>query len=157
MYQALRLASNLNIPILFSDDNVKYPYGYDGNHIRVSHKDSRCDYDLVHELCHWICSTPERRLLPEFGLGEGFSTYSYLQKLPKRVVTKKEAELEENATCILSFILMEQWDMDVSSEAQLTSFDEPDHENMNTKALNKLIEWDVIDTNLEYTGKYRNV
>lgn len=50
--------------------------------------------DLIHELGHWLVSAPERRLFPNFGLGDDFRSSAY----PRKRV--KDPQPEEQAVCV---------------------------------------------------------
>jgi hypothetical protein len=45
------------------------PVGYDGRAFYIA-ADTGCDSEkLLHEVCHWLVATKERRVLPNYGLG----------------------------------------------------------------------------------------
>lgn len=119
----LEIAADLEVEVIFDSDWEKYPYGWDGKALRIEIPVSnpRTVYDLAHELGHWICSTPERRLMPEFGLGPGSSTSGdfYEEMQNAQVLPNHESQNEEEMVCILAGIILHQIGVDVVDESQL--------------------------------------
>jgi hypothetical protein len=143
------IVSRLGIRFIVSNAK-KYKYGYKNNTIRIR-KNDRAVYDLIHELCHWIVCTPKRRRLVEFGLGKGFSTDDiYLES----TVSKKVSQFEEDCACILSFILLKQYQMNVLDEMKETEF-ERDFKSEDTKIFDFLRKHKLITNDYYWTGKYR--
>lgn len=52
-----------NIGIPFEDRDLKNSYSWDGKSISLKAN------QLCHEIAHWIIATPERRSMPDYGLG----------------------------------------------------------------------------------------
>lgn len=63
----------------------------------------------LHEVCHWLLATPERRKLPEYGLGYDpyrMGSTTHWNELPKITVGSAEAIDEEVFTCQLQLAAM---------------------------------------------------
>jgi hypothetical protein len=148
------LSHSFNLDVVYTEvADPLYLYGYDKNTIRIE-KDERAGCDLAHELSHWIVCEPKRRNKPEFGLGCGFSTRD---RNIKAAVSKKIAQFEEDCACILAFILLKKYNVDVKNEARLTEFlyaPNTTNDNIN-KVFSKLREWRIINKEREYTRLYR--
>lgn len=99
---AMMAMSDMGIP--YSDVNPK-DFGWDGRKFRLK----TCNpEDIIHELCHWLIADPERRSIPEFGLGPGFTTEDHETALDMMIESVDET-LEEYATCWLSFIILDHY------------------------------------------------
>lgn len=143
------IVKELGLGIIVSDSR-EYRYGYQNNIIRIK-PDKRAVYDLIHELCHWLVCTPKRRKMIEFGLGKGFSTDDvYLES----TVSKRLSQFEEDCACILSFILLREYNMNVADEMKETEF-ERDFKIKDTKIFNFLRKYNIIDKDYYWTGNYR--
>lgn len=93
----LDLAKKIGIPI----DTNKHPaedYGWDG---RVIAGDNPYK-EVVHDMAHWICSSPTRRLLPDFGLGQGPDSVARA----KLVLKGHGADLEEHRASLLGILIL---------------------------------------------------
>lgn len=58
--------------------------------------------DILHELCHWLVASPERRSIPEFGLGPGFNCGDETAAIGARVLAPDRASQEEIVTCLIA-------------------------------------------------------
>lgn len=97
--QALEIFEKFNIP--YSLEKTK-AYGWDGEKFYLGGNSGE---EIIHELCHWLVANPERRNIPEFGLGSGFSTVK-LYDADKFIVKYVDNDLEERITCLLTFIIL---------------------------------------------------
>lgn len=57
-------------------------------------------HEIIHEMFHWIVAPPERRLLPEYGLGPGFDCGNWEGASEAQCIDSDEAENEEILTCL---------------------------------------------------------
>lgn len=56
---------------------------------------------LIHDMSHWLTSTPRRRARNEFGLGSSVGP----SNAARRFISADDAQREEEAVCILSCII----------------------------------------------------
>lgn len=76
----------------------------------------RAHSNALHDLAHWaVCTSEQRRRLPDFGLGPSPDSSLYLDKIPRRV-SNPEAASEEKRASMLG-ILME---LELSMNSQFT-------------------------------------
>lgn len=66
--EILSLANKLGIPV--STRNPQDSYSWDGKTMAVNDWKIPIS-NVLHDIAHWLVSTPERRLIPDFGLGTG--------------------------------------------------------------------------------------
>lgn len=67
-HKAIALAQEMGIPLC--DEDPAVAYSWDGHVIRTHSETSV----VFHEIAHWRIAPPERRALPDFGLGAGPET-----------------------------------------------------------------------------------
>lgn len=77
-----------------------YPLGHswNGRHLRPTGETLESQ---LHEIAHLLIAPPERRHLPEFGLGPD----PYKRNQVARVCSREEADREEVAACTLQLVL----------------------------------------------------
>ena len=78
-------------------DNFVGDYQWDGKTIIASRGDN-----LLHDFAHYQCAHPNRRFLPDFGLGTGPDSFETSSKAPG--VTVAWAEFEESCASILGIL-----------------------------------------------------
>ncbi len=102
------LASNVAIEWMkscgfkFETRDFFHSYMWDGQ----TFNDNLPDRHILHDLAHWIVATPERRSVPEFGLGpgpesihdEGFDEKAIL-------IDEKNARIEERRAALLGILI----------------------------------------------------
>ncbi len=87
-------------------------YGYEENEIRfLGHTDQEAFSNLCHDLAHWLIASPDRRVLPDFGLGPGPDSCATAE----RNVNVSTAQLEESAASILGILIERHLGGDVTS------------------------------------------
>lgn len=100
----------------------KTQFGWDGRTISLEgNSPARKLHDLAHEFSHWLMSTPERRALPEFGLGAGFSTIGFEEAQKACMVTNREADREEVATCYVASLILNEIGANANEESEFTN------------------------------------
>lgn len=131
---AVVLARSFGIPTL--DEPPSAAYSWDGNRLRVRSEASV----IVHEVAHWQICPPERRALPDFGLGAGpetgekaaadsavaadFATREGEERLASLLGILWEAELGQPA--ILAFLeqnWLEGWKRPAAAEAFVSTIE----------------------------------
>jgi hypothetical protein len=136
IFESLKQRMNAaGIPVLPKKMSDKF--GWDGTSIRIlQHRNYRKVCDLAHEFGHWLVCPPDRRHVPEFGLGAGFSTssegHSRAEKL--KVVTGDENVAEEIATCFVAAFILFEIGADVREESEMVLLLSDDNELYNTWA-----------------------
>lgn len=157
-------ANDLGALVICSNDAEEYPFGWNGEVIRID-SPSLPAYDLAHELGHLLVCAPQRRHLPEFGLGGGFST---IGGDARQVVTDEVGDREEDYACMLAGLLLEWAGLPNLHESELVQFVmiDPDtgkaswnkqwgaHKRVPYR-ITKLIKWGIIDKDLSLTFKAR--
>lgn len=121
-----KLISRLEIPIAKVDGkSFVGNYQWDGQMITAG----RCD-NLLHDLAHYQCAHPNRRFMPDFGLGTAPDSFEYSPLAPG--MTKDESEFEEACASVLGMlweihfkmpfeytVAYHQWDIDPDANPQL--------------------------------------
>lgn len=103
--------------------NATHKLGWDGETISICNTISlRAVADLCHEFAHLQASSPLRRHLAEFGLGQGFDTADLEAASAAYIGDHKIASLEENAACILAVLWLNQLGLATLGEAEHTNF-----------------------------------
>ena len=95
---AIGLCHRLGIPTL--DEAPADAFSWDGAVLRT--RSEACV--LFHEVAHWQLATPERRLLPDFGLGAGPETGRFEEADAARVLTDDELIFEEGCASLLGIL-----------------------------------------------------
>ena len=92
---ALSLAKEFSIPIKNKETKK---FGWTGKYLYTGGLSGDL---IIHEVCHWIITTHDRRNKPEFGLGVGFNTMdsNSAEKNRDKTVNNRSEEL---ATCFLA-------------------------------------------------------
>ena len=97
-------------------------FGWDGQTIFLEgNSPARKLHDLAHEFSHWLLSTPERRALPEFGLGAGFSTRDFEEAQKICVVGGTDADREEVATCYVASLILNEIGANANDESEFVN------------------------------------
>lgn len=118
----LSYAEKYGIKVVCTTDRDEYPFGWDGKTLRIESESAyRRSYDMAHELAHWILAPTERRVLKEFGLGQGFSTHEIRAAEEAMAVTDDEALEEEVLACILSGLILYDLGADTFNESSNTN------------------------------------
>jgi len=110
------IAKAYNIPINYRRSPAKY-FGWDGTQLNVK---GIPEYNVLHEISHYIMAPARYRKYPNFYLGygpdESPSLYNSMMKsrFPNKPLFRKESQHEEELTCILEFIFAALYqDLDV--------------------------------------------
>ncbi len=111
---AVRLAEMFGIPTI--DEEPAAAFSWDGHAIRTRSEASV----IVHEVAHWLLSTPERRRLPDFGLGAGPETGLRERADAARCVSDEEREHEEVLTSLLGIL----WEAELGQPAILAALEQ---------------------------------
>lgn len=124
-------------------------YGYDGKDIAARRLEPM---ELLHEMAHWLVASPERRKLPDFGLGLG--PFSGLRADP--VVPQLLSEEEEWRASVLGVLLERKAGLPYKETLRAhgwTESEDPD-DNLTTTIL-ELIDAGHITPDLEpvFDGK----
>ncbi len=165
----LAKCESLGINVVFEPYSYKRPtanraFGWDGKGtLRINSRRSgkRVVFDIAHELAHWMCATPARRGVIEFGLGAGFSTDDVRAADKARRVSRQTTTYEEEAVCILAGLILYEIGQDVLKESELVSFiEEGDwpqrgEAKLFEKLLKNLIRWGMVSKDLELTWQPR--
>lgn len=138
------IAEGFGLSVVYT---YKGKYGYENSRIRVT-PSRRASLDLLHELCHWIICSPDRRNREEFGLGPGFSTDGYV----KRFVRPDTAQKEEEIVCILSFLILKEQGYSPKNEMNTTYFEDVYYKEYK-RLFDYLIDNGIIDEDYKWTGK----
>jgi hypothetical protein len=91
------------------DEYPSQAFSWDGSAVRIRSEASV----LIHEVAHWLLAPPERRALPDFGLGAGPETGRALDADAARCVGQAEKEEEE----LLSSLLGILWEAELGQPA----------------------------------------
>ena len=91
------------------DEYPAQAYSWDGGAVRIRSEASV----LIHEVAHWLLAPPERRTLPDFGLGAGPETGRVAEAEAARCVSQAEKEEEE----LLSSLLGILWEAELGQPA----------------------------------------
>lgn len=71
----------------------------------------RTDSNLIHDIAHFVVAAPERRTLPEFGLGDSPDTYIF--NTPKaQGMTSQKAQQEEELASVLGIYWEREFGLD---------------------------------------------
>ena len=105
--EAVDLVRSFGIEIV--DESPAQYFSWDGGAIRIRSEASV----LIHEVAHWLLAPPERRALPDFGLGAGPETGRVAQAEAARCVAQAEREEEE----LLSSLLGILWEAELGQPA----------------------------------------
>ena len=97
--EALNIVDKFGVLYVLDDPEA---YGWDGNQFYFGGNEGEA---ILHELCHWLVADPERRNIPEFGLGPGFTTKDENGAKNSKCDGVDE-ETEEYATCFLTWALI---------------------------------------------------
>jgi hypothetical protein len=92
------------VPVHMYDGQGNIYYTDYGNHVACT--ETKRVSNLAHEIAHWLVADPERRNLPEFGLGSGPETAE--RTLPHPELTRELRNNEEGYASILG-MLLEHW------------------------------------------------
>ncbi|MEX2455167.1 MAG: hypothetical protein WD470_10715 [Rhodospirillaceae bacterium] len=95
---AVALAHRFAIPLV--DGYPADGFSWDGHAIRTRSEASV----LVHEVAHWLVAPPERRALPDFGLGAGPETGRVAEADAARCVAQDVKEEEELLASLLGIL-----------------------------------------------------
>jgi hypothetical protein len=95
---ALDLVSSFGIPAIHEEPS--WAFSWDGAAIRTRSEASV----LIHEVAHWQIAPPDRRVLPDFGLGAGPETGFVAAADAARCVTDAEKEHEELMASLLGIL-----------------------------------------------------
>lgn len=128
MFESLKRRINeVGIPVEQMNHRTDH-FGWDGSTIRISPENTyRKVCDLAHEFSHWLVCPDDRRHIPEFGLGAGFSTMDGYRAEQLKVVSEDEAIFEEVATCYVAAALLYEIGADVLGESETVSLVDGDN------------------------------
>lgn len=105
--QAVDLARRFGMATL--DDAPKNAFSWDGAAVRTQTETAV----LLHEIAHWLIAPPERRCLPDFGLGAGPETGRVAEADAARCVDDATKETEENVASLLGIL----WEAELGGPA----------------------------------------
>lgn len=97
-HKAITLARGLGIAV--RDEDPATAYSWDGRAIRTRSETSV----VFHEIAHWQIAPPERRALPDFGLGAGPETGFIAEANRAACVEFAVKEREENLASLLGIL-----------------------------------------------------
>ena len=133
----------------------KNTYTWNGKKLNLSMLPSS-DW-ILHEICHYLVSSNERRKIPNYGLGEDPNQ----NKLETPDLTMNG--IEDMAVCILEFYYLKHWQLIFPNSKhlewfmdknQFIGYEECNSYNSNIKSLTKrLQEINLINDNCVPTGK----
>jgi hypothetical protein len=107
--KAVDLAARLGIATV--DEDPAASFSWDGRVIRA-----RSEASVVfHEIAHWQIAPPERRLLPDFGVGAGPETGRVAEANAAQCVDAAIREEEENLSSLLGIL----WEVEYGEPAIL--------------------------------------
>lgn len=112
--EGVRLAHAFGIETLDEDPNTAFMW--DGRSIRVALEATV----IVHEVAHWLLCAPERRALPDFGLGAGPETGRRDEANAAFRLTEEERETEEVLTSLLGIL----WEAELGQPAILAALEQ---------------------------------
>jgi hypothetical protein len=104
---ARRLAGDLGIAAL--DEPPAAAFSWDGERLRTESE----AYVILHEIAHWQICPPDRRRLPDFGLGAGPETGRKADADAARVVSDETKQEEECLASVLGIL----WEADLGQPA----------------------------------------
>lgn len=96
--QGVALAGEFGIPVI--DEAPQDAFSWDGQAIRTRSEPSV----LIHEVAHYQLSAPDRRFLPDFGLGAGPETGRIAQADAAQKIGGVERDIEEGLCSLLGII-----------------------------------------------------
>jgi hypothetical protein len=111
---AVALADAFGIQTL--DQEPAVAFSWDGRRIRTRSEASV----IVHEVAHWLLCAPERRPLPDFGLGAGPETGEKEIANAAFCVSEAERETEEVLTSLLGIL----WEAELGQPAILACLEQ---------------------------------
>lgn len=97
-HKAVALAQELGIPVC--DEDPASAFSWDGKVVRTRSETSV----VFHEIAHWQIAPPERRALPDFGLGAGPETGLIDDANRAACVDFSVKEREENLASLLGIL-----------------------------------------------------
>ena len=97
-HKAVALAQRLGIPT--RDEDPAVAFSWDGEVIRTRSETSV----VFHEIAHWQITHPERRALPDFGLGAGPESGRAAEADAATCVNEATKEEEENLSSLLGIL-----------------------------------------------------
>lgn len=107
--KAVTLAARMGIPTL--DEDPAVAFSWDGHVIRTRSETSV----VFHEIAHWQIAPPERRPLPDFGVGAGPETGRVDDANAVVCVDAATREEEENLSSLLGIL----WEVEYAEPAIL--------------------------------------
>ena len=102
--KAVALARRFNIPTL--DEDPAVAFSWDGHAIRTRSETSV----VFHEIAHWQIAPPERRRLPDFGVGAGPESGRIEEANAAICVDAAAREEEENLSSLLGILWEVEYD-----------------------------------------------
>lgn len=102
--KAVDLAKRFGIPTL--DEDPAAAFSWDGRAIRTRSETSV----VFHEVAHWQIAAPERRLLPDFGVGAGPESGRIDEANAAVCVDAATREEEENLSSLLGILWEVEYD-----------------------------------------------
>lgn len=102
--KAVALAARFGIPTL--DEDPAAAFSWDGRAIRTRSETSV----VFHEIAHWQVAPPERRALPDFGVGAGPETGRIDEANAAACVDAAAKEDEENLSSLLGILWEAEYD-----------------------------------------------
>jgi hypothetical protein len=148
---AVGLAARLGVPVL--DEEPAAAFSWDGNAVRTRSE----AYVLIHEVAHWQIAPPERRVLPDFGLGAGPETGHVVEADAARCVSDAEKEREELLASLLGIL----WEASLGQPAihafveqnWLEAWDRPSAADQFRHTVDELVARGLIDADgVPYDG-----
>ncbi len=107
--KAVALAKRFGIPTL--DEDPAVAFSWDGRAIRTRSETSV----VFHEIAHWQIASPERRMLPDFGVGAGPESGRVDEANAAVCVDAGAREEEENLSSLLGIL----WEVEYGEPAIL--------------------------------------
>lgn len=102
--KAVALAKRFGIPTL--DEDPAVAFSWDGRAIRTRSETSV----VFHEVAHWQIASPERRMLPDFGVGAGPESGRIDEANAAVCVDAATREEEENLSSLLGILWEVEYD-----------------------------------------------
>lgn len=112
--EGVRLAHAFGIDTV--DEEPSRSFMWDGHAIRTRIEATV----IVHEVAHWLLCAPERRHLPDFGLGAGPETSRRDEANAAFCLTEEERETEEVLTSLLGIL----WEAELGQPAILAALEQ---------------------------------